>query len=262
MSNTKNKYNRKTKIKRKKQNQKRNLDLDRDYSYFNDGSFISALLLGDFKQLFKNKFNKQKNNLSIKKDCLYCGKCASENIYPISEIIVNNNNKNKKHEYKYKKYWFVLRKVNDSLKEKMLFIGFTYDKTISDFASSLGYYLLFITTIPLFSAIPFSFFVDIGKHFPFIFKIELVLITLIFFVIILMNYLTCISSIKKYYNTYCCPHCGCLFMPQEYRVRLKKNTSIFVKIHMAYSRLTRRKFHNVRYVSYQVEQEMKRLRMR
>ena len=63
MSNTKNKYNRKTRIKRKKQNQKRNLDLDRDYSYFNDGSFISALLFGDFKQFFKNTFNKQKNNL-------------------------------------------------------------------------------------------------------------------------------------------------------------------------------------------------------
>lgn len=230
------------------------------YSVNSDSKNLTGVwLLEDIEELFKIILdNNGKNNLVAKKNDLYCGKCASGNIYQIPKIVVYDK-KNKKNDYK--KYWFVLRKISDSLKEKILFMDITYDKTKSDLINSIWAFFYFIAIVPISSIIPYSIFANMD-NFPFVFKMELIIITFIFFIIVLMNYLTCRSARKKYYNTYCCPHCGRLFMPQEYRVRLKKNTSIFVKMHLFYNRLTRRKFYNVRYVSYQVEQEMKKLGMR
>ncbi len=50
--------------------------------------------------------------------------------------------------------------------------------------------------------------------------------------------------------------------PCNYRVILKKNTSIFVKLHLAYKKMTRKKFVNIRYVSYRAREEMNKLGMK
>ena len=204
----------------------------------------------------KKIINKNKN---LKKNNLYCTKCDSNNIYPISQIIVSN--KNKKSGYEYKKYWFVLRKISDLLKEKILFISFTLDKIKSDLMNLIWVYCYFILIVSILTIIPFSIFISLG-NFRVVFALELSIITFIFFIIFFMKNLRYSSYKKKFYNTYCCPHCGRLFIPKIYKVRLKKNTSLLVKIHLVYKKLTREKFYNVRYVSYQVKQEMKKLRMK
>lgn len=216
-------------------------------------------ILEEINQFFIEQLDDKPNNVEISEKNIYCSKCDSGNIYPIYQIIVNNKNKNSG--YEYKKYWFVLRQISKYLKEKVLFLNFSYNKTRLDLMNSMWLYIYIIFVVLSITCIFFAIYYNPNLCASLI-RVELWVITFIFSLIISMNYMTYSSCKKKFYTTYCCPSCERLFQPVEYRVRLKKNTSIFVKMHLAYKKLTRRKFYNVRYVTYQVEQEMKRLRMR
>ena len=194
---------------------------------------------------------------------IYCTQCHSEKTHKISSmlhIIFEQKKCDKRRNY-YTLFW--KKRIRLNSKYNILLIQRKYYTYKSNIFLFIFLYIFCCLVLPVFTKIPFVIYpFDKLELADLVVKIELIVITLLFIVISILNLISYISAKKKYNSYYICEFCGNLFVPSKYRVILKKNTSIFVKLHLAYKKLTRKKFVNVRYVDYKVRKEMNKLEMK
>lgn len=189
-----------------------------------------------------------------------CTECNLENIHKISSIL-NIVFKQKKYNEK-RDYYALLWKKRIRLNSKynILLIQNKYYRYRSNIFIFIFLYIFSCFVLPVFTRIPFAVYPFSNlKLADIIVKIELILITLLFILISILNIIAFIAANKKYNSYYFCESCGNLFVPSNYRVILKKKTSIFVKLHLAYKKLTRKKFVNIRSVDDSTRREMNKL---
>ena len=192
-----------------------------------------------------------------------CIGCNSEKIHKISSIlhVIFEHKKYNENRNYYTELW--KKRIRLNSKYNILLIQNKYYHYRSNIFLFIFLYIFCCLVLPILTRIPFAVYpFDKLELADFIAKIELILLTILFIVISILNLISFISAKKKYNSYYICEFCGNLFVPSNYRVILKKNTSIFVKLHLAYKKLTRKKFVNIRYVSYRAREEMNKLGMK
>lgn len=194
---------------------------------------------------------------------IYCTKCNLENIHKISSIlnVIFEQKKYNENRNYYTELW--KKRISLNSKYNILLIQNKYYHYRSNIFVFIFLYIFCFLVLPVFTRIPFVIYLfDKLELADLVVKIELIVITLLFIVISILNIVSCISAKKRYNSYYFCESCGNLFVPSKYRVILKKKTSIFVKLHLAYKKLMRKKFVNVRYVDDRIWKEMNRLGMK
>ena len=192
-----------------------------------------------------------------------CTGCNSEKIHKISSIlhVIFEQKKYNENRNYYTELW--KKRISLNSKYNILLIQNKYYHYRSNIFVFILFYIFCFFVLPVFTRIPFVIYLfDKLELADLVVKIELIVITLLFIVISILNLISYISAKKKYNSYYICEFCGNLFVPSKYRVILKKKTSIFVKLHLAYKKLMRKKFVNVRYVDDRTRKEMNRLGMK
>lgn len=191
---------------------------------------------------------------------IYCTGCNSEKIHKISSIlhVIFEQKKYNENRNYYTELW--KKRIRLNSKYNILLIQNKYYHYRSNIFLFIVLYIFCCFVLPIFTQIPFAVYpFDKLELADFIAKIGLILLTILFISLTTLNLISYISAKKKYNSYYICEFCGNLFVPSKYRVILKKNTSIFVKLHLAYKKLTRKKFVNIRSVDDRTRKEMNKL---